>query len=110
MNVHTAPGTGTAGDAFRVSASNVLELQGKISTDTPGAGTLTLLRWYPDIGTGEWRHWLADRPLKADTTVAGGAFSGRYDVQQGADWFLLLQQGAISVLDAYAQGVMYFVR
>lgn len=101
-----APGTGAAAGSLAVKSCNLVELLGTVSA---GAGSLKLLRWFPELGmSGQWRRWLPDRPLYADATADGGEFSGRYELGViSTTHLLLLNDNGLTVDEALAQGTDY---
>jgi len=103
--VTTLPTAGTLPasiGALAVTNSTALEITGKV---TSGAGTVTLCRWFPELGV--WRPWAEYAAMTADAAANSACFSGRYKVAQtGPVYFILIAAGVV-LTSAHGEGVVY---
>lgn len=97
------PTVGAAVDSFESTVGVALEFTGYASA---GAGTLTLLRWFPSLSA--WRPWKEDRPIEVDSGLHGGFFSGVMIIGQynSAHW-LLWSEGGATIDSAHAAQADY---
>lgn len=66
-----------------------------LSKCTAGSGDVYLARYEPSLGTGKWYPYGEYHPMKADSALLGGKFSGRYAIDKDSGpIYLILIAGA----------------